>query len=89
MIEILKNAKLNEMGVRMLYNDFNSLNKVCMEYMYEIFATQINYITYLVEIFNTPISAVDSFVDNLDDDKYKYDNELVKVLIKKRKAMKN
>jgi hypothetical protein len=87
--EILKNAKFNEKGIKILYNDFNGINKICCEFMYEFFYNQINYMTYLVEIFNTPLNHIDAFLEELNkDDKFKYDGDLLKVLVKKRKALK-
>jgi hypothetical protein len=88
MTEILKNAKLNELGLRILHNDFNAINKVCCEYMYEIFYNQINSINFLVEIFDTPLHQVDDFLEEINKDN-NYDTELLKVLVKKRKTFKN
>jgi len=90
MIEILKNAKLNDNGIKLLYNDFTTLTKLSCEYMYETFYNQINYIKYLVEMFNIPKEGVDTFVEGLMcEEKFKYDGELLKILVKKRKGLKN
>jgi hypothetical protein len=92
MVDILKNARLSENGIKILRADFRYLFKISCEFMDEIFFTQINDILYLVEIFTIPKDNVDDFIHSLKEGegmKSKYDPELIKILAKKRKALKN
>jgi hypothetical protein len=92
MIDILKNARLSENGLKILRADFQYIFKLTCEFMDEMFYNQIAEILYLVEIFTIPKEEIDDFVNSLkegESKKQKYDPELIKILAKKRKALKN
>jgi hypothetical protein len=92
MVDILKNARFSENGLKILRADFQYIFKICCEYMDEMFYNQIAEVLYLVEIFTIQKDSIDEFVNSLkesDNKKSKYDTELIKVLVKKRKALKN
>jgi hypothetical protein len=85
--DILKNAKLNENGVKLLKADFQRMLKTFCEGVDEFFFSQIHDTVFLLEIFTTPRDSAETFVDAID--KNKHDQELLKILIKKRKGLKS
>lgn len=93
MIDILKNAKLSQHGIKVLKADFQRIFKTFCEYLDEFFYNQVGDIVFLVEIFSTPKEAVDTFISSINTEienrRFKYDPELLKILIKKRKGLKN
>jgi hypothetical protein len=93
MVDILKNARFSENGLKILRADFQYIFKICCEFMDEMFYNQIAEVLYLVEIFTIQKDSIDDFVTSLKENdnskKSKYDPELIKVLVKKRKALKN
>jgi hypothetical protein len=89
MIDVLKNARFSEYGVKVLKADFQRIFKTFCEYLEEYYYNQINDIVFLIEIFSTPKESVDSFIDTISTDmEKKYDVELLKMLVKKRKNLK-
>jgi hypothetical protein len=86
LIDIIKNAKINEQGVKVLKADFQKIFKTFAERLDEFYYAQLHNIVYLVEIFTTPREAIDTFLDTLKGDKY--DPELLKILVKKRNSLK-
>lgn len=91
MIDILKNAKFTENGIKILKNDYQRIFKVYCEYLDEFYYNQISEVVFLVELFVMPREDVESFIQTINlnnKGNSKYDPELLKVLAKKRKGLK-
>ena len=92
LIDILKNAKISKEGALLLKADYKLVFKTFAEKLDEKFYMQIHDVIFLVEIFSTSSDALDSFNDTFNSEgenkKRKYDQELIKIIIKKRKAIK-
>ena len=92
LIDILKNAKISKEGTLLLKADYKLVFKTFAEKLDEKFYMQIHDVIFLVEIFSTSSDALDSFNDTFnaegENKKRKYDQELIKIIIKKRKAIK-
>jgi hypothetical protein len=91
LIDILKNAKITKEGTILLKADFKLMFKIFAEKLDEKFYMQIHDVLFLVEIFSTSSDALESFNDTFnaegENKKRKYDPELIKIIIKKRKAL--
>lgn len=91
LIDVLKNAKISEVGVNFLTNDFLLVFKTFAERLEPQFFNKINELRFLVEIFTHKKEDVDIFVSEInvgENNKSVYDPELLKILVKKRKALK-
>jgi len=86
-IDILKNAKLNETGVKTMKNDFLKIQNVYNEFNVDVYyCNQINEVIFLTQIYNTPRESLDEFISSFSN---RYDVELLKLIAKKRKNLKN
>jgi len=92
LIDILKNAKISKEGTMLLKSDFKLVFKTFAEKLDEKFYIQIHDVIFLVEIFSTSSDALDTFNETFNPEgenkKRKYDPELIKIIIKKRKGLK-
>lgn len=91
LIDILKNAKINENGITLMTNDYLLVFKTFAEKLEPIFFNKVNEIRFLVELFSQKKEDIDSFVQEInvgENNKSVYDSELLKILVKKRKALK-
>ena len=88
MKEILKNCKLNNDGVIVLKNDFQKISNLFAKFTEEYYYTKIYDVVFLTEIFTTRNEDLDEFVKSINKDN-KYEPDLIKLVIKKRKGLKN
>ncbi len=88
MKEILKNCKLNNDGVIVLKNDFQKISNLFAKFTEEYYYTKIYDIVFLTEIFTTRNEDLDEFIKSINKDN-KYEPDLIKLVIKKRKGLKN
>ena len=88
MKEILKNCKLNNDGVIVLKNDFQKISNLFAKFTEEYYYNKIYDVVFLTEIFTTRNEDLDEFVKSINKDN-KYEPDLIKLVIKKRKGLKN
>ena len=88
MKEILKNCKLNNDGVIVLKNDFQKISNLFAKFTEEYYYTKIYDVVFLTEIFTTRNEDLDEFIKSINKDN-KYEPDLIKLVIKKRKGLKN
>jgi hypothetical protein len=92
LIDVLKNAKITEIGVTVLCNDYKVMISFFSQYMEPQFFNKLIEVKELADIFSQKKEDLDAFIDdviNLGENKRQmYDNELLKIIVKKRKALK-
>ena len=85
-IDILKNSKFNEVGIKTMKNDFLKIQNVYNEFNVDsLFYNQINEVIFLIEIFNVSKDSIEEFISSISN---RYDSELLKLISKKRKSLK-
>lgn len=87
MKEIMKNVKLTENGVIVMKNDFQKVANMFAECLEEYYYNKIYDILFLSEVFTTSKDELNKFTETLEKEG-KYESDLIKLLIKKRKALK-
>lgn len=87
MKDIMKNAKLTENGVVVMKNDFQKVANMFAECLEEYYYNKIYDVMFLSEIFTTTKDELNKFTQTLEKEG-KYENDLIKLLIKKRKGLK-
>ncbi len=88
----MKNSKISDEGLQNLSTDFNSIYDLFIKFLPEKNSLQIQLIVFLKQIFFTPIIEIENFKEMIksaeEEKKIKLDQELVNLLMKKRKNMK-
>lgn len=89
MIDLLKNSNLGDAGAKSMKIDFNYIFTFFDTKLDKVYSNRIFDALCLVDILMLPEDSVDSYINDLiSGEKKRYDENLLKLLSKRRKALK-
>ena len=87
MKDILRDAKVNIEGAKVMKNDFQKMAKTFEEYTDDFYYNEIYDVAALTDIYNVNDNELDGLVQRLEKEG-KYEIDLIKILLKKRNNLK-
>ena len=87
MKDILRDAKVNTEGTKVMKNDFQKMAKLFEEYTDDFYYNEIYDVAALTDIYNVNDSELDELVQKLEKHG-KYEIDLIKIILKKRYNLK-